>query len=313
MKQTKYIKVDIHILTEGSTLDFTIFETNEAKNKMLLFVEAGATLSSTDKVRIREAGDLYIKDEDAEKFSSYAKNHLQSIAQNPNIPLNEKSALIYDSASQSMLSLFDNPESLANAQSAKAVVGSVMHLLTHDDATVESLMKIVAHDYYTHTHSLNVSIYALCFGKYLEFSEEDLSRLGESAMLHDLGKSKVDWEIINKNGKLTDEEFDSMKKHSGSGYDIAKILNIIDEDILSGIRHHHEKMDGNGYPDGLVKEEISLFARIIGICDVFDALTTKRSYKDPMHSFDAISLMRKDMATHLDQQLVVSFIKMFHC
>ena len=220
--------------------------------------------------------------------------------------------MVYDAATKSMLNLFDNPESLAHAQTSKVIVGSVMHLLTHDNATVESMMQIVANDYYTHTHSLNVSIYSLCFGQFLKFSDKDLSRLGESAMLHDLGKSKVDWAIINKNGKLTDEEFDSMKKHPASGDVLAKNLGVSDKDILSGIRHHHEKMDGKGYPDKLVKKDISLFARIIGICDVFDALTTKRSYKEPMHTFNAISIMRKEMATHLDQQLLISFIKMFN-
>ncbi len=312
MSQKKYIKIDTHILTEGLHVEFDIFETNETKKSMKLFITKNSLLNSNDKIRLREVSELYINSVDLDKFEEYSQSHLQTIAQNPNIPLEKKSAMVYDAATKSMLSLFDNPESLAHAQTSKVIVGSVMHLLTHDNATVESMMQIVANDYYTHTHSLNVSIYALCFGQFLKFSDEDLSRLGESAMLHDLGKSKVDWAIINKNGKLTDEEFDSMKKHPASGDTLAKKLGITDKDILSGIRHHHEKMDGNGYPDKLFKKDISLFARIIGICDVFDALTTKRSYKEAMHTFNAISIMRKDMATHLDQQLVISFIKMFN-
>lgn len=131
-----------------------------------------------------------------------------------------------------------------------------------------------------------------------------------AAILHDLGKSKIDYDIINKNGKLTDEEFSQMKDHPALGHEIALILGITDERILSGIRHHHEKMEGGGYPDNIRGEEISQFARIIGVCDVFDALSTKRSYKDPMSSYESLHLMKQQMRGHLDMEMVDAFIKM---
>ena len=89
-------------------------------------------------------------------------------------------------------------------------------------------------------------------------------------------------------------------------------LGITDERILSGIRHHHEKLTGDGYPDKLKGDEISYFARIIGVCDVFDALTTKRSYKDPMSTFESIKLMKEAMKGHLDFDIVNSLIRMLH-
>jgi HD-GYP domain-containing protein (c-di-GMP phosphodiesterase class II) len=133
-----------------------------------------------------------------------------------------------------------------------------------------------------------------------------------AAVLHDLGKSKIDYEIINKNGKLSDEEFAHMKCHPAFGHEIALKLGIDDERILSGIRHHHEKIQGGGYPDNLKGEQISYFARIIGVCDVFDALSTKRSYKDPMSSFESLLLMKQQMSEHLDMDIVNAFIKMLH-
>jgi HD-GYP domain-containing protein (c-di-GMP phosphodiesterase class II) len=120
----------------------------------------------------------------------------------------------------------------------------------------------------------------------------------------------VNYDIINKNGKLTDMEFDEMKTHPAQGHAIALKLGLTDERILSGIRHHHEKIEGGGYPDGIKGDEISQFARIIGVCDVFDALSTKRSYKDPMSSFESLGLMKQQMRGHLDMSLVDSFIKM---
>ena len=132
-----------------------------------------------------------------------------------------------------------------------------------------------------------------------------------ASILHDLGKSCVDPNIINKNGKLTKSEFEEIKQHPVYGYDLALNMGITDKRILSGIRSHHEKLDGSGYPDGLKDQQIPLFARIIAVCDVFDALTTKRSYKDAMKSFEAIKLMKEQMSNHLDMKLVNALIQMF--
>jgi HD-GYP domain-containing protein (c-di-GMP phosphodiesterase class II) len=195
-------------------------------------------------------------------------------------------------------------------EKSQAIVDGFVSLVLQNEATLDSIMKIAAHDYYTHTHSINVSIYSLSLSKFLGLKDKDLEDMGMSSMMHDLGKSKVDWDIINKNGKLTDTEFIRMKKHPKSGYDIAVSMGVTDKRILSGIRSHHEKLDGTGYPDGLKDKKISLFARIIAVCDVFDALTTKRSYKAAMTSFEAISLMKKDMQGHLDMRLVDALIKM---
>ena len=172
-------------------------------------------------------------------------------------------------------------------------------------------MTIASHDYYTHTHSINVTIYALSLGSFLGIKGHALAELGEAALLHDLGKSKVDIEIINKNGKLTDKEFEEMKKHPLLGYTLGLKLGIKSRDVLEGIRHHHEKMDGSGYPLRMRGEKIPYFARIIGICDIFDALTSRRSYKEPMTSFDALLLMKTTMKEHIDPKLLNSMIKMF--
>jgi len=143
-------------------------------------------------------------------------------------------------------------------------------------------------------------------------SEKRLGDLGRSALLHDLGKSKVDIQVLNKKDFLTNTEFSLIKKHPIFGYRIAKYIGEIDKNVLDGIRHHHEKINGDGYPDGLKGSELTLFPRIIAICDVFDALTTRRSYKEPMSSYDALMIMETKMSTHLDMKLLKYFVKMLH-
>lgn len=312
MKQKKYKRIDKRLITEGSQIDFNLFLTNETKNAMTIFLQSDSAVNGDTKVKLREVEMLYISEDEEEQYQSYVNKHLQSIARNSDIPTEQKARLVYEKASETIDAMFSNPESLKNVENTQPVVNNFIDIILNDTSAVESLMKITAHDYYTHTHSINVSIYTLSLGSFLGITGKELEVLGMAAILHDLGKSKIDYEIINKNGKLTEDEFMQMKNHPALGHEIALNLGISDERILSGIRHHHEKISGGGYPDNLSGEQISQFARIIGVCDVFDALSTKRSYKDPMSSFESLRLMKEQMEGHLDMKMVNSFIKMLH-
>ncbi len=303
------MRVDKRFIAEGEQIAFNLYEPAE-KSAMSLFLQSDTVVDDDAKERLRAIELLYISEAERRQFEDYVARHLRSIARNSEMPLDEKVTIIYEKASEALESMFQNPEALENVAKAETIVGGVVDTILHDNATVASLMKITAHDYYTHTHSINVSFYALCLGDFLRMGEKDLEALGMAALLHDLGKSKVSETIINKNGRLSDAEFEVMKGHPGMGYDIACSLGISDNRVLSGIRHHHEKVAGHGYPDRLGGESISKFARIIGVCDVFDALTTKRSYKEPMRSFDALLLMKNEMRDHLDMDVVNSFIRM---
>lgn len=309
-RQKKFFSIDKHIITEGAKIDFHLYMPNETKTSMSLFLQSDTVIDGTAKVKLREIEKLYVSEEENERYQAYMQQHIQTIARNSAIPTERKAAIIYERATEVIDAMFRNPESLENVKNAQPVVDSFIEIILNDLHAVESLMKITAHDYYTHTHSINVSIYTLSLGAYLGIEGKDLETLGMAAVLHDLGKSKVDYEIINKNGKLTDEEFEQMKKHPAFGHEIALELGISDPRILTGIRHHHEKIQGGGYPDNKSGDQISQFARIIGVCDVFDALSTKRSYKDPMSSFEALRLMKDTMKEHLDVSMVNAFIKM---
>lgn len=312
MKAKKYKRIDKRLITEGSQIGFNLFLPDETKTAMSLFLQSDTAVDGTAKVKLREIEGLYISEEDEVLYREYVARHLQSIAKSSDIPTDQKAKIVYERATETIDAMFKNPESLENVKQAEDIVHTTLEMILNDGSAVESLMKITAHDYYTHTHSLNVSIYTLSLGAFLGIKGRDLEVLGMAAVLHDLGKSKIDYEIINKSGKLSDEEFAQMKCHPALGHEIALKLGIDDERVLSGIRHHHEKIQGGGYPDNLKGEQISYFARIIGVCDVFDALSTKRSYKDPMSSFESLLLMKQQMSEHLDMDIVNAFIKMLH-
>ncbi len=298
------------MLSEESKIDFALYSSDETKTQMSAFLQSDSVIKREDRIRLKEIEKLYILEDDSDNYENFLERHLKTIAANPDIPVKQKADILYSKAASIMDKLFSDPENSANLRTCKNLADGFLTLIADDRVTVSSIMKIAAHDYYTHTHSINVFVYSISLGQFIKLPETDLKKLAISSILHDLGKSKIDSKIVNKNGNLTDKEFALMRAHPTYGYKSAIAMGIDDMAILSGIKHHHEKMDGHGYPDGLKKRQISLFARIIGFCDIFDALTTKRSYKEKMSSFAALNLMRNQMHTHIDTNLLKIFLEM---
>lgn len=306
-----YILVDKRVLNIDCVVSFNLYSHDEV-SQMKLYLQSDTVIDETHKKNLEFVEKIFAKKDDRNKYDFFLEKNIQNILKNDNLSMEEKTDIIYESSSDLTNSLYSNPNALKNAKRSENIVAPVLESILYHNNTVSSYMKIIEYDYYTHTHSLNVSIYALCLGAWLKLDEDRLKVLGRAALLHDLGKSSIDTDLVNKAGKLTPEEFETMKSHPSFGYVSAMKIGIEDKDLLDGIRHHHEKINGNGYPDGLKGDEIKLFPRIIGVCDVFDALTTKRSYKDSMTSFEALQLMKQEMSEHLDMKIVNAFVNMLH-
>ena len=140
---------------------------------------------------------------------------------------------------------------------------------------------IDAKDRYTSGHSQRVADYSLAIAKRMGKSEEEQKIIYNAALLHDVGKIRVPEEVINKPGKLTDEEFDQIRIHPVSGYHILKDIHD-DARVAYGAKYHHERYDGKGYPNGLEGENIPEIARIIGVADAYDAMASNRSYRSAL-------------------------------
>ncbi|MCX7748742.1 MAG: response regulator [Clostridia bacterium] len=170
---------------------------------------------------------------------------------------------------------------------------------------VVSLANVIeAKDKYTDGHTRRVGLISGLIGQKLHMSREQIHNLEIAGIIHDIGKVGVPEGILNKPGKLTDEEFEIMKRHSVIGENICKPLSCLQK-CLDPVRHHHEKLNGSGYPDGLQGSEISLEARILAVVDIFDALYSKRPYRDklPMDKVKAIIKEERDRGA-LDERVV---------
>ncbi|WP_419764416.1 MAG: HD-GYP domain-containing protein [Arcobacter sp.] len=309
-EKAKLIKISPKIFLENKDFDYLIYEedTDGLFKKFLDFKnECDRTkINSVEKNNIQ---DLYIKHEDFDKYSKDISKYISNILNNKDNSLLIKSESIHELANDTMYELLTGEITKNKINHVSEIVNSSVEFILNDPNAMQSMIEVTTHDYYTYTHSVDVSTYALAFGAYLGLNENQLRFLGKGAMLHDIGKKKVPLEIINKNGKLTKEEFSIMKKHPSYGVDILESLGENDNNLLAIVEEHHEKFDGSGYPKGLKGNEIHPFSQIVAICDIFNALTTKRSYKEPMSSFDAIKIMYELMRNELNLKLLSQFIQ----
>ncbi|WP_027366479.1 HD-GYP domain-containing protein [Desulfocurvibacter africanus] len=172
-----------------------------------------------------------------------------------------------------------------------AIVEGVVDSVSRNSQAMLGLCKLRSFDEYTYTHSLNVSVLAVVYGKCLSLPREQLRELGLAGMFHDVGKTAVPEQILNKPGKLTHDEFEIMKTHPAKGRAMLFRIGDLSREILDGVLHHHERHNGKGYPNGLTGSQLGLFPRIIGMVDVYDALTSRRCYKLGMIPNKALSLM----------------------
>jgi putative nucleotidyltransferase with HDIG domain len=185
----------------------------------------------------------------------------------------------------------------------------LMKAVVKSNNVLGKLRQIESNDTYTYRHSMNVGILASMVGKWLNYSEKDLQNLTTAAMLHDIGKSKISEEIINKPGALTSEEYELVKKHSNLGYDILKESEGMTFDILCGVLQHHERMDGSGYPLGIKGNRIHEFAKIIAVVDVFDAMTSHRIYRSKVSPFKVAEYIVENSYDTLDPYIANTFLE----
>lgn len=164
-------------------------------------------------------------------------------------------------------------------------------------------------DEYLYTHSINVSLLAMLIGKWLKYDYYSIKSLVSAGFLHDIGKSKISQDILNKPGTLSKDEFEEIKKHSVYGFKAAEALPGLSEDILKGILMHHEREDGSGYPFGLKGEQIHDFAKIIAVADIYDAMTSNRCYRNMTCPFEVLEHMERDSFGTLDHRVVSVFLK----
>lgn len=188
-----------------------------------------------------------------------------------------------------------------------APIKSIVDEICSKQDVMVNMLDLAGYDSYTYSHCLNVSVLSIVLGSAMGLSRSELVALGCGALLHDIGKIRIDKDILQKNGPLTDEEFDAMKNHPQCGYDYISANFQFPSQYYDAILDHHEKFDGTGYPNRKKGKDISLFGRICSVADVYDALTSKRPYRDALPSHECVEYILGGSDTQFDPEVVSVF------
>ena len=195
-----------------------------------------------------------------------------------------------------------------NTEAALQLVDDIAASIARNGGALISLVRLKNKDDYTYMHSVAVCALMVALAKELGLSEAETSQAGMAGLLHDIGKAGIPLDVLNKPGALTDEEFTTVKLHPERGHAMLVQSNITDEVVLDVCLHHHEKVNGMGYPHKLKADQISLFAKMGAVCDVYDAVTSNRPYKDGWEP--GVSLHRMaQWAEHFDDTVFKAFVK----
>jgi len=223
----------------------------------------------------------------------------------------ERAAKICSQAKQAVVSMFQEARmgKTVDANGAQQLVEEISDSLARNASALISLARLKTADDYTYMHSVAVCAMMVALARQLGLDEAQTRSLGLAGLMHDLGKAVMPEEVLNKPGKLTDAEFGIMKSHPAEGRRLLLQVGKADPVALEVCLHHHEKVDGSGYPEGLKGDDISLFAKMGAVCDVYDAITSNRPYKSGWDPAESLRKMAEWAEGHFDQRVFQAFVK----
>lgn len=223
----------------------------------------------------------------------------------------QRAAKICHQSKQAVMSMFQEARmgNTVDAGGAKQMVEEITDSVTRNPGALISLARLKTADDYTYMHSVAVCAMMVALAKQLGMDEEQARLAGLAGLMHDLGKAAMPMDVLNKPGKLTDAEFSIIKTHPQEGYRLLKTGKDVDPVVLDVCLHHHEKTDGSGYPEGLKADQISLFAKMGAVCDVYDAITSNRPYKLGWDPAESLRKMAEWANGHFDGKVFQAFVK----
>lgn len=287
-----------------------------SKKQIQKLIDYGIKEVTIDEMKGMPSDAIIKESEEPEKdYSNDIKDiseTLKEVLADKKLKPEKKAQAIQIHSVNMMKNLWQNPSKEKIADFKEGVV-SVVDVILSDDATNSELMKITSYDYNTYIHSVNVGVLALSLAKSLFKKEDkhDMHALGAGFFLHDIGKIGIDEAIINKPGKLTEEEMTIIRRHPGMGFTLLHETKQISEESRLIVLQHHERHNGTGYPKKLRGEDIHIYGRICSVADVFDALVSVRPYKTQKTPFDALKIMKEEMLDHFHKDVFQSFVMLF--
>lgn len=247
--------------------------------------------------------------DDAQRWSDYVGERLKRLTSDASRPLSERLRSVIDTSAQTMQQVFEDPSAPHAYESVNHVSRAITQLMTQP-AAIGQAVRLMSHDYYTYTHCLQVSMYAVALAQACgERDPDQLAEIGRGCLMHDVGKCDLPREILNKPGRLDAREWQLIRQHPKKGVNLLRENGWKDPLVSEIVACHHERLDGSGYPFGLSGRQISFPARVVAVCDAFDAMTTDRAYERAKRGVEALEIIRSHGRNTYDQRIVDRFIR----
>ena len=304
-QKANFFTLDKSLLLSGAEINFNLVLVSMPS--FIPLVMASESSPSAIKEDVSNApGDVVINKSDMHLYLRYLNENKQ-VSDRAGLKIARETARV------SMAQVLDNPRDDERVKGSIADAKKMAGCIADDKDAVYSLLLLKGGDMYTYTHSVNVAVLSVALGLSFGLSREALELLGIGAMLHDIGKSAIPNEILDKQGKLDHAEYAVVQSHVLAGVNILRAFDFFPPDALPAVLQHHEKLNGRGYPNKSKDKEIALFGRITAIADCYDAMITPRPFRPVQSSFNTLSLITKktgDYDPNLLKLLIQILVKM---
>lgn len=280
--------------------------------RFVLYAGQGELFTPRHRKKLHDSGvsEVYILGKERQNYQDYVERHLPRILADEEVPVRERSRVLHSAATGIVQDVFDNklPTGMTKREYSRILsfVDKAVQFLSKDEA-LKQIAALASHDYSVYSHSVQVFVYATAILQAMRAEEELVVATGVGALLHDLGKMAVDKAILHKPGPLTQEERRVVETHPVKG--VAYCMGMpLPSETTACILLHHERINGAGYPGGIMGEGIPLHVRVLSAADVYDAMTTKRPYAEAFSPFEALRVMRDDMPGAFDVEVFKTLV-----
>lgn len=280
-----------NLVQRGSILDNYVIDSLLKMGVMMVYIQSGE----------ETAGDI------EKSISPQARKQIERLHTDDRSKV-ELSDSVKTRVAEGIQFIYSNTESKELADTTNNIASNLMNAINSTDAIAVDISALKTSDEYTFKHSVDVATMSMVLAKQQGLSQKQIYEIGVAGLLHDIGKTKIPLDILNKPARLTDEEFAVMKQHPVFGYRMIKDRDEFSNEICMAVLQHHEKMNSKGYPVGFPSDKITQYARILTIADIYDALVTERPYKSAFSQREAVEMIMS-MTGELDLTAMKSFLE----
>ena len=306
----QFFPIFIESLRIDDVLDFDLYIAQG--QQYVLYRSAAEPFTEKSRTGLIENNikQLFVARHDKRHYQKYLETNLSHLTTDTGIVETLRAEMVYQCALSLVDDLFSKPTLTENVKRSQDLVKSTVEFVLLGPTACSALLEILAYDYTTYTHSINVCSLALALAIQVGIKDpHDLQTLGTGALLHDIGKTKIPESIFNKIEPLTPDELFVIKRHPKWGCDLARQSALLDEQSYYAISQHHERENGSGYPLGIGGAQIHPYGKITAIVDAFDAMTTRKTYRPAMDAFHALQQMFAESGAY-DPELLSEFTRM---